>query len=790
MDGYRVELRRAEALEGPGLLDVDLFLDLLDLAAASSSPAFNKASSSSESTTSRQTQLSDLPVTFPLPPPVSLHPLYSPTSPYAARLARAASLSSHGSSDSPESGVVGAWSPTRSSTVATSVASLRSLPKRGLSLSPPPAAPTAPLPPPPLSPITFFPSSPVTFHHSTYFPDDTDLAPAPSRSPLPSRVTSSTSSTIRSSSPPPSPSLPPARLAPALSGGRGGVFMRKSASSQKSTKIEEKPSKKEKASKAEKSEARSIFKRRESTGSGGAGQLASGVERAIYDRSSLAADGPESTQYSTKNLALTVSPPLDVAAFAPGHIFKVQLDLGSKVSLSSFDRIEIRLVGNTYEPPDQHDFLLVSVSVVPRSPLVEDIDLGGRSFAINLILPGDSTCGCRDDPFPLPSSMTHQHFRTSYRLELIAKKTSKLGATEKLSKPFAVHAPSFLRTIPIVSKLPSPAMEAGHDNDWVTATSRKVIEVADQALAIETTELAWQIHDSTTAPHLVRIPYRLTLTFSTFPHALDNRPHFSPSFLTTLAEKGLRLSISRRIVLTKAGQKDGREDPLPAIVIAYMLTARAPEFSLGLSAPLEVQGRGLNLEYQTSPSFSPSFAPITTASLPAFLPQNAPASSAIPARTSSRQALTAPIPPSAPYPSSRQPTLFPSSYPTYDKMRQASLGTNGDRQALRIATTPATDFRDGLEELGISEDLEGLGVTDGVEGGVSRSVFSLLVSTVALPICGTTIILCSLTNGYSAPIFGLAANDVEADSGDLARLNGSDGRLGVNEWGPRTVLMT
>ncbi|GAA5958788.1 hypothetical protein JCM21900_004763 [Sporobolomyces salmonicolor] len=696
-------------------------------------------------------------MTFPLPPPVSLHPLYSPTSPYAARLARAASLSSHGSSDSPESSVVGAWSPTRSSTVGTSVASLRSLPKRGLSLSPPPAAPTAPLPPPPLSPITFFPSSPVTFHHSTYFPDDTDSAPAPSRSPLPSRTTSSTSSTIRSSSLPPSPSLPPVRLAPALSGGRGGVFMRKSASSQKSTKIEEKPSKKEKVSKAEKSEARSIFKRRESAGPGGAGQLASDVERAIYDRSSLAADGPESTQYSTKNLALTVSPPLDVAAFAPGHIFKLQLDLGSKVSLSSFDRIEIRL-----EPPDQHDFLLVSVSVVPRSPLVEDIDLGGRSFAINLILPGDSTCGCRDDPFPLPGSMTHQHFRTSYRLELIAKKTGKLGATEKLSKPFAVHAPSSLRTIPIISKLPSPAMEAGHDEDWVTATSRKVIEVADQALAIEATELAWQIRDSTTAPHLVRIPYRITLTFSTFPHALDDRPHFYPSFLTTLAEKGLRLSISRRIVLTKAGQKGGREDPLPAIVVAskeieiirgqavidgrwrqtgvlevqrlegksltscnvsvrYMLTARAPEFSLGLSAPLEVQGRGLNLEYQTSPFFSPSFAPITTASLPAFLPQNAPASSAIPARTSSRQALAAPIPPSAAYPSSRQPTLFPSSYPTYDKMRQASLGTNGDRQALRIATTPATDFRDGLEELGISEDLEGLGVTDGAEGRVSGS---------------------------------------------------------------------
>ncbi|GAA5875861.1 hypothetical protein JCM1840_002957 [Sporobolomyces johnsonii] len=472
------------------------------------------------------------------------------------------------------------------------------------------------------------------------------------------------------------------------------------------------------------------------------------VLQAISASGFHAADGPRSKQYSTKNLTLTVSPPLDAAAFAPGHVFKLQLDLGSKVSLSSFDKIEIRL-----EPPNQHDFLNFPVSVIPRSPLVEDIDLGGRSFAINVTLPGEPTCDCRDDPFPLPSSLAHQQFRTSYRLELIAKKTGKLGATEKLSEPFSVHAPSSLRTIPIVSKLPIPAMEAGHDKDWVTATSRRVIEVADQALAIQSTELAWQIRDSPTSPHLVRIPYRLTLTFSTFPHSLDTRPYFSPAFLTTLAEQGLRLSVSRRIILTKAGGKGGNEDPLPAIVIAskevetiraqevldgrwtqtgvlevqrhegrsltscnvsirYMLTARAPQVSLGLSAPLEVQGRGLNLEYQTASSSSPSLATTTTPSPPSSHPQNAVASSATPPRSSSRQALAGPTPPFAPYPSSRQPTLFPSSYPTYDRTHHPRAGIDGDRQALRSAATRSLDFPEDLEELGLS---------DGIDGRISHS---------------------------------------------------------------------
>lgn len=49
------------------------------------------------------------------------------------------------------------------------------------------------------------------------------------------------------------------------------------------------------------------------------------------------------------NEQLSVSPPLDSGQrFSPGQVFLFRLTLGSKVALSSYDKIQVRLVGNCY----------------------------------------------------------------------------------------------------------------------------------------------------------------------------------------------------------------------------------------------------------------------------------------------------------------------------------------------------------------------------------------------------------------------------------------------------------
>lgn len=85
------------------------------------------------------------------------------------------------------------------------------------------------------------------------------------------------------------------------------------------------------------------------------------------------------------------------------------------------------------EPSDNHDFLVLTSSILPLSSDVREIGLGQRTFAWTMTLPEKQACDCRHphEPFGIPSSYTHQHFRTSYRVELVAKKTGRLAKSEK-----------------------------------------------------------------------------------------------------------------------------------------------------------------------------------------------------------------------------------------------------------------------------------------------------------------------------------------------------------------------
>lgn len=49
----------------------------------------------------------------------------------------------------------------------------------------------------------------------------------------------------------------------------------------------------------------------------------------------------------SKNLALSVSPPLHSRGFSPGQIFKLRLTLGPNISLNSYDKINVRLCGES-----------------------------------------------------------------------------------------------------------------------------------------------------------------------------------------------------------------------------------------------------------------------------------------------------------------------------------------------------------------------------------------------------------------------------------------------------------
>lgn len=97
----------------------------------------------------------------------------------------------------------------------------------------------------------------------------------------------------------------------------------------------------------------------------------------------------EQFETKSKHLTLSISPPLTSVAsrrrsYAPGQIFTLKLVLGSKVSSSSYEKLWVRLVGNSFvhgEPPDDHDFLEVRRELMPSVDEGVEMDLGGRCFS-------------------------------------------------------------------------------------------------------------------------------------------------------------------------------------------------------------------------------------------------------------------------------------------------------------------------------------------------------------------------------------------------------------------------
>ncbi|GAA5873231.1 hypothetical protein JCM8547_008608 [Rhodosporidiobolus lusitaniae] len=364
------------------------------------------------------------------------------------------------------------------------------------------------------------------------------------------------------------------------------------------------------------------------------------------DDSSTPGQIPAARKYETKNLSLSISPPLDASRFPPGQIFRLELHLGAKVSLSSFERIEIRLVGTSQvatDPPEQHDFLSVPVSILPPSPMVHSVSLGQRSFGIDLQLPAKQNCDCHSGltALDLPSTYSHQYFRTTYRLELNAKKVSTFGKNERLIEPFIVYAPPPGLSVPLYTSIPLNLQISGTDSKWMTSISPKAV-----LLTGSTCRLAWKILSPPNNPSIALIPYRLTLHFSALPAPA--------TFLEALANSGIRVTVSRRVTLVN--RRSGKEEPLPSLLVAakqknveqssgivggrfvqtgelevfrhdckslstcnawvrYMLTARVLP-SVGLQHTFEVQGRGLNLDFLAlSPPPSATPLPIPTASL-------------------------------------------------------------------------------------------------------------------------------------------------------------------------------
>ncbi|GAA5984942.1 hypothetical protein JCM11641_005593 [Rhodosporidiobolus odoratus] len=352
---------------------------------------------------------------------------------------------------------------------------------------------------------------------------------------------------------------------------------------------------------------------------------------AVNTASPDAADhGTLSRTYTTKNLSLTVSPPLDFGRFSPGQRLQLTLSLGPKVSLSSFESIEVKLVGSSLvpgEPPEHHDFLVLAVSILTPSPMVAEVGLGQRTFTIDLQLPLKQTCDCFSPALDIPSSWTHQHFRTRYTLELNAKRTGTFGKSERIIETLAVHAPPPSNVMLLNMSSPLPSSIAGQDGEWLTALTAKRIFLTDSPCRLTSGQLAWKIQSDPGAPSIARIPYRVTLHFASLP---------APEpFLAALEDSGIKLTISRRIILRN--RKTGVEEPLPAIVVPakelgiehsagivggrwvqtgelevsrletksittcaisvrYILTARLLP-SVGLSSTLEIQARGLNLDY-------------------------------------------------------------------------------------------------------------------------------------------------------------------------------------------------
>lgn len=104
----------------------------------------------------------------------------------------------------------------------------------------------------------------------------------------------------------------------------------------------------------------------------------------VHTPTAATSSRPQFELHESKNMTLSISPPLATRKYKPGQVFSFKLDLGPKVSLSSYEKIEVRLVGCGFvygEPPDSHDFMSVKSSILPISYDVVAVGNANRSFS-------------------------------------------------------------------------------------------------------------------------------------------------------------------------------------------------------------------------------------------------------------------------------------------------------------------------------------------------------------------------------------------------------------------------
>ncbi|KAL8276400.1 hypothetical protein RQP46_011198 [Phenoliferia psychrophenolica] len=291
-------------------------------------------------------------------------------------------------------------------------------------------------------------------------------------------------------------------------------------------------------------------------------------------------------EYETKskNVSLLVSPGVSSGPFKPGQVFHLRVKLGPKVSLANFSSIEVALVGNTFiqgEPPDNHDFLTITKSILPLQENVT-AEPGERVFSFVMTLPHELNCECRDDPLPLPASYTHRFFTSRYRFRLTTRKAgrlSMLASAEKSEFIFIVEAPF----IEMPSRLPSPpnnqAIDRGIDGPWRTVRLLKLINVTGQMAAIQSSELAYQIihppeipgpPGSTPIP-MIHIPYRVSLNLGAQPNPVRAGRELNQLLLDNFAST-VRMSLSRRIQIYKSGKGTGNRAPTDLRDLGLVLT--------------------------------------------------------------------------------------------------------------------------------------------------------------------------------------------------------------------------
>ncbi|ORY89095.1 hypothetical protein BCR35DRAFT_312695 [Leucosporidium creatinivorum] len=280
--------------------------------------------------------------------------------------------------------------------------------------------------------------------------------------------------------------------------------------------------------------------------------------------------------YRSKNLTLSISPPIDRGTWKPGQVFSFRLVLDPKVNRTSYDKLEVRLIGNSFvygEPPDNHDFMIQRTSIFPASsPSVREIGIAQTSFAWDMQLPKEQTCDCSLQPYLLPPSYGHASFRVEYMVELLGKKEARFGRdkAEKLKIHFGIAAPPevgppITRTMTGTSTTSSAnGIIYGVDGLWKTITQhpQTVPRVGPSGPLVSAIELAYQAALSP-EPSSIRLLYRFTLVLG---HLTPAQQHtIDHSSILQQVSNVMTIAIARKITLTKSGRKPKKPFVMPVV---------------------------------------------------------------------------------------------------------------------------------------------------------------------------------------------------------------------------------